>query len=100
MSDDVLRPPGPTELDFMALLDAEIAKVIASRPHPTNPGTTFARDPELDPNQGERLLRRVTQRARVPGGHRAGLTLTLTLTLTLPLTLALTLPLVGARAQG
>ena len=28
-SDDVLRPPGPTELDFMALLDAEIAKVNA-----------------------------------------------------------------------
>lgn len=26
-SDDVLRPPGPTELEFMALLDAEIAKV-------------------------------------------------------------------------
>ena len=25
-SDDVLRPPGPTELEFMALLDAEIEK--------------------------------------------------------------------------
>jgi hypothetical protein len=95
----VLRPPGPTELDFMALLDAEIAKVVASHPHP-DPGPTCNRDPELDPNQGERLLRRAAQRARVPGGHRAGLTLTLTLTLTLPLTLALTLPLVGARAQG